>query len=167
MTDQRLFTEVFQIDGRDYLLGATETGLAYVGFPEAQECPRFFKGYQIVVQETAILQQGQEQLQEYFEGKRRQFDLPMALVGTAFQQQVWRELQQVPFGKTVSYSQLAQRLQRPESVRAVANAVGRNPLMVVIPCHRVLGKNRSLTGFRGGLPLKIALLELEGITDFR
>lgn len=167
MKNQTLYTEVFQINDRDYLVGATDEGLAYFGYPEAEECRKFFKGYQIVAEGNSFTRQAGSQLTEYFAGERQQFQLPLDLVGTEFQRQVWQGLLQVPFGETVSYSQLAEELQRPQSVRAVANAVGRNPLMVVVPCHRVLGKDGSLTGFRGGLPLKITLLELEGVTNFR
>lgn len=103
------------------------------------------------------------QLEEYFSGQRRDFDLRLAPQGTAFQQRVWNALQQIPFGKSVSYSDIAQVIGNSQAVRAVGLANGRNPIPIVIPCHRVIGKNGSLTGYGGGLPIKRQLLALEGI----
>ena len=108
------------------------------------------------------LTEARHQLLAYLEGERHQFQLPLAPVGTAFQLQVWRALTQIPFGQTWSYAQLAQHIGRPAAVRAVGAANGRNPLPIVLPCHRVIGRDGSLTGFAGGLAAKQALLELEG-----
>jgi methylated-DNA-[protein]-cysteine S-methyltransferase len=102
------------------------------------------------------------QLAAYFAGELRQFDLPLAPRGTAFQLAVWRELQGIPFGETISYAELARRIGQPRAVRAVGSANGRNPLPVVIPCHRVIGSDGRLTGYAGGLDLKRRLLALEG-----
>ena len=102
-----------------------------------------------------------EQLEEYFAGERRTFDLALDLVGTEFQLSVWRQLRRIPYGTTVSYSELAQAIGRPDVVRAVGAAVGQTPVPIVVPCHRVIGKDGSLTGYGGGLPRKAALLELE------
>jgi methylated-DNA-[protein]-cysteine S-methyltransferase len=107
------------------------------------------------------------QLEEYFLAKRQKFDLPVSFSGTAFQQEVWSALQQIPFGKTVSYSHIANRIGRPKAVRAVGAANGANPIPIVIPCHRVIGANGNLTGFGGGLPNKELLLELEGAWNDR
>jgi methylated-DNA-[protein]-cysteine S-methyltransferase len=112
--------------------------------------------------DNAVLQALQQQLQEYFAGLRRRFDLPLAPQGTDFQRQVWWELAEIPFGGTISYAVLAQRVGRPNATRAVGAANGRNPLPIVLPCHRVIGANGSLTGFGGGLPTKQFLLQLEG-----
>jgi methylated-DNA-[protein]-cysteine S-methyltransferase len=102
------------------------------------------------------------QLDEYFGCARGQFDLALDLsAGTPFQQAVWRELEAIPFGETVSYTELAARLGRTDRVRAVGAANGRNPLPIIVPCHRVIGADGSLTGYRGGLPLKQALLDFE------
>lgn len=103
-----------------------------------------------------------QQLEEYFKGKRREFDLPLAPEGTSFQRTVWAELQNIPFGQTISYGELARRIQNPKAVRAVGLANGRNPLSIVIPCHRVIGANGKLTGYGGGLERKKKLLEMEG-----
>jgi methylated-DNA-[protein]-cysteine S-methyltransferase len=103
------------------------------------------------------------QLQEYFAGKRRKFDLPLRMQGTAFQQRVWRELTEIPYGETWSYGQLAKRIGNPSASRAVGLANGRNPIAVIVPCHRVIGADGSLTGFGGGLPRKRWLLTHEGM----
>lgn len=101
------------------------------------------------------------QLEEYFAGDRREFDLPLAARGTEFQHRVWAELRRIPFGETISYGELATRIGKPTASRAVGAANGRNPLPVVVPCHRVIGSDGRLTGFGGGLPTKQALLDLE------
>jgi methylated-DNA-[protein]-cysteine S-methyltransferase len=101
------------------------------------------------------------QLTAYFAGKLRQFDVPLAPDGTAFQQQVWRALCDIPYGETTSYGKLAERIGNPKAVRAVGLANGSNPIAIIIPCHRVIGSDGSLTGYGGGLPVKRTLLELE------
>ncbi|RJG13457.1 methylated-DNA--[protein]-cysteine S-methyltransferase [Pseudomonas cavernicola] len=102
------------------------------------------------------------QLDEYFAGQRQQFQLRLAPAGTPFQREVWRALLEIPFGRTCSYADLAQRIARPKAVRAVGTANGANPIAVVIPCHRVIGSNGTLTGYAGGLERKQLLLQLEG-----
>jgi methylated-DNA-[protein]-cysteine S-methyltransferase len=101
------------------------------------------------------------ELRAYLAGELRRFSLTLAPVGTPFQLDVWNELAAIPYGQTRSYADMAQRIGRPQAVRAVGAANGANPLPIVLPCHRVIGSNGSLTGFGGGLPLKKALLELE------
>jgi len=103
-----------------------------------------------------------EQLEQYFAGERREFDLPLAPRGSAFQLRVWKELRAIPYGRTVSYSYVAMRIGELEAVRAVGAANGRNPLPIVVPCHRVIGADGSLVGFGGGLPRKRWLLAHEG-----
>jgi methylated-DNA-[protein]-cysteine S-methyltransferase len=100
-------------------------------------------------------------LREYFAGSRTAFELPLAPEGTAFQRDVWSAIRAVPFGETITYGELARRCCRPSAVRAAGAATGRNPLMIVVPCHRILGSGGALTGYAGGLECKIALLELE------
>jgi methylated-DNA-[protein]-cysteine S-methyltransferase len=102
-----------------------------------------------------------EQLQEYFDGTRREFDLPLDLRGTGFQLTVWCELARIPYGETISYGELARRIGEPTASRAVGAANGANPIPIVIPCHRVIGANGSLTGFGGGIETKKWLLALE------
>lgn len=101
------------------------------------------------------------QLREYFAGHRKQFDLALSPKGTAFQMAVWRQLEQIPYGETISYQELARRVGNPKASRAVGSANGSNPIPIVIPCHRVIGSSGKLTGFGGGLPIKRQLLDLE------
>lgn len=102
-----------------------------------------------------------QQLREYFAGKRLVFDLPLAPQGTPFQLKVWQALQEIPYGETISYSELANRIGNPRAVRAVGAANGSNPIPIIIPCHRVIGSNGALVGYGGGLPIKKKLLALE------
>ena len=112
--------------------------------------------------DNEVLQATEAQLADYFAGKRRRFDLPLAPQGTPFQLQVWQALGSIHYGATVSYAQLAQQIGNPAGTRAVGAANGRNPLPIVLPCHRVIGADGDLTGFGGGLPTKQFLLQLEG-----
>lgn len=109
-----------------------------------------------------VLENTAKQLDEFFAGKRRAFDVPLLFAGTDFQKAVWRELLKIPYGETISYGELARRLGRPEAVRAVANATGANAISIFVPCHRVIGSDRSLTGYAGGMEAKRKLLKLEG-----
>ncbi|HYN14664.1 MAG TPA: methylated-DNA--[protein]-cysteine S-methyltransferase [Terriglobales bacterium] len=102
------------------------------------------------------------QLEEYFAGKRRAFDVPLDLRGTAFQKRCWQELLKIPYGETRSYADIARAIGNPLAVRAVGLANGQNPIAIVVPCHRVIGSDGSLTGYGGGLEVKRRLLELEG-----
>ena len=108
-----------------------------------------------------LLDEAARQLGEYFSGARTAFDLPLDLVGTRFLRAAWLALAEIPFGETVSYAERALRLGRPHAIRAVGAANGRNPLPIVLPCHRVIGSDGSLTGFGGGLDVKRALLDHE------
>jgi methylated-DNA-[protein]-cysteine S-methyltransferase len=128
------------------------SGLEFPGRgPQRDEADRDREAFRTVI----------TQLDEYFNGHRQAFDLPLELRGTAFQQQVWSQLLTIPFGVTTTYGTLADRLGRRDRVRAVGAAVGRTPVPIIVPCHRVLGANGDLTGYGGGLPRKRALLELE------
>ena len=113
------------------------------------------------LERTPLIANAAAQLGEYFAGKRQAFDLPLQPRGTAFQQTVWQALQQIPYGQTRSYGQIAAALGRPNASRAVGMAVGRNPVSLFVPCHRVLGSQGQLTGYGGGLERKTALLHLE------
>ncbi len=113
-------------------------------------------------QATPVLKETAVQLEEYFAGERQVFDLPMELDGTEFQCQVWAELSRIPYGQTISYGELARRIGRPGAFRAVGQANGRNPIPIIVPCHRVVAAD-GLGGYGGGLPVKRALLAVEGI----
>ncbi|MBO5053349.1 MAG: methylated-DNA--[protein]-cysteine S-methyltransferase [Muribaculaceae bacterium] len=102
-----------------------------------------------------------KELNEYFAGERKGFDLPIQFAGSEFQCRVWAELMKIPYGETISYSELARRIDNPKAVRAVASANATNPISIFVPCHRVIGSNRKLTGYGGGLDAKQALLSLE------
>ncbi len=108
-----------------------------------------------------VLRQAEAQLDEYFAGERRVFDLPIHPVGTDFQKKVWGALLEIPYGETRSYKEIAQRVDNLKGIRAVAQAIGANGLCIVVPCHRVIGSDRSLTGFAGGLDAKRMLLRIE------
>lgn len=110
---------------------------------------------------SAVIETAETQLDEYFAGERREFDVPLIFAGTEFQKQVWNELLQIPFSRTTTYGELARRIDRPAAVRAIANAVGSNALSILVPCHRVLGADGALTGYAGGLSAKRHLLALE------
>jgi methylated-DNA-[protein]-cysteine S-methyltransferase len=110
-----------------------------------------------------VLKETASQLDEYFAGERTDFDVAMELDGTGFQREVWAELTRIPYGETISYGELARRVGRPNAPRAVGQANGRNPIPVIVPCHRVLASN-GIGGYGGGLPCKRALLAIEGVT---
>lgn len=111
-----------------------------------------------------VLGQAEKQLAEYFAGKRQRFDLPLDMQGTVFQLKAWRELAKIPYGETISYGEQARRVGDANKARAVGTANGRNPICIIVPCHRVIGASGSLTGFTGGLKTKQYLLDLESKT---
>lgn len=142
------------------MLAADEDGLRLIQFSTSKH--QVEPGSDWIDGENDILRDTRTQLEEYFAGKRRDFDLPLSLVGTEFQKKVWRMLAQIPCGSTFSYQQLATRIGKPKATRAVGAANGRNPIPIVLPCHRVIGAAGGLTGFGGGLPAKRWLLQHEG-----
>lgn len=141
-------------------VAADETGLRAIEFRDNRHPVRRDADWQ--PGDSAMLRLARSQLEDYFAGKRRHFDLPLSPRGTEFQRAVWTALASIPYGETISYAQLASRVGRPTASRAVGAANGRNPLPIVLPCHRVIGADGALTGFGGGLPTKRYLLALEG-----
>lgn len=142
-------------------LAASDSALVWTGFDGQKHAPdtRAWP----VSHDNAVLSQAAEQLQQYFAGERRVFDLPLDLgCGTPFQQGVWRCLLDIASGATSTYGAIGLRLGNPKAVRAVGAAVGRNPISIIVPCHRVVGSDGSLTGYAGGVERKQALLQLEG-----
>jgi methylated-DNA-[protein]-cysteine S-methyltransferase len=126
------------------------------------EQPKRIQLAELVVEpEHPVLLQVRQQLEEYFEGNRQRFDIPLDFAGTEFQKLVWTELLKIPYGQTRSYGQIAQAIGRPKAMRAVGAANGRNPISIIAPCHRVIGASGALTGFAGGLDNKTILLNLE------
>ena len=116
---------------------------------------------EFVTASSAVLEQTKTELDEYFAGKRKAFDIPQRPVGTDFQQRVWQALLEIPYGKTRTYKEIALRVNNLKGVRAVAQAIGANGISILIPCHRVIGTNHSLTGFAGGIEAKKILLDIE------
>jgi len=143
---------------------ASPDGLAGLWFEDQKHRPQALDGLWPHDVGHALLDLAQAQLAQYFGGQRRRFDLPLdCSAGTPFQQKVWRALLSVEAGRTCSYADLAQHIGHPQSARAVGAAVGRNRLSVIVPSHRIDGRDRQLTGYAGGLPRKRALLALEGV----
>jgi methylated-DNA-[protein]-cysteine S-methyltransferase len=140
-------------------VAATDAGLHAIEFPRNRH-PADREGW--MRGDHRLLDLAVRQLDDYFAARRRVFELPLAPRGTDFQRTVWMTLAGIGYGETISYAQLAQRVGRPTAMRAVGAANGRNPLPIVLPCHRVIGADGALTGFGGGLPTKQFLLELEG-----
>ena len=142
----------------ELLLAGEDGALAMIGFPKGS-MRREPEPHWIFNEKP--LAEARRQLDEYFAGKRREFDLPLQLNGTEFQVSVLEALQEIPYGQTESYGEIAKKIGRPKAVRAVGAANGRNPIPIVVPCHRVIGSTGDLTGFGGGLDTKEALLRLE------
>ena len=137
-------------------LEATECGLSSIQFPNR---PKRTAGK---TTSNSVLALAKQELDAYFARQLTRFSVPLDWHGTAFQESVWRALVAIPYGETVSYADIAQAIGRPKSARPTGGAVGRNPLPIIVPCHRVIGSDQTLTGFTGGLNIKVALLELEG-----
>ncbi|RZA21464.1 MAG: methylated-DNA--[protein]-cysteine S-methyltransferase [Lysobacteraceae bacterium] len=142
------------------LIAADDVGLRHVEFANPRHPVRMHGDWQ--QGDNAALAATEAQLGEYFAGMRRSFELPLAPRGTDFQLTVWNELARIPYGTTISYAQLASRVGNSSAMRAVGAANGRNPLPIVLPCHRVIGADGAMTGFGGGVPTKEFLLRLEG-----
>jgi O-6-methylguanine DNA methyltransferase len=150
---------------------ATEKGVCWMGTPgtSREEGLRLLKRHLSIAdmlegEAVAPLSQAMDELRRYLAGERLQFACPLDLRGTPFQVAVWEALYRIPYGQTRSYAQIAQAVGSPKAVRAVGMANGANPVAVIVPCHRVIGSNGTLTGYGGGLPMKQWLLALEGVT---
>ncbi|WP_302104450.1 methylated-DNA--[protein]-cysteine S-methyltransferase [Polycladomyces zharkentensis] len=166
---ENVYWGICNLGNRTFRLAATKAGLCCITLPnesfEALErWAQKHMGSSILVKDETLLSEYIQQLKAYFESRRKAFTFPLDLRGTPFQIQVWKALLDIPYGTTKSYSEIAKAINRPLAVRAVGAANAANPIPVVIPCHRVIGKNGTLTGYRGGLDLKAELLRLEGIT---
>ena len=144
----------------DLMLVADASALTGVYFAGYDHTPVASNRWTLNAQHP-VLRQAAKQLQEYFAGKRKSFSLPLRLDGTDFQKRVWREIALIPYAETITYSDLAKRVGAPEAIRAAGTSTGRNPVSIIIPCHRVMGKNGAMRGYAGGLERKRYLLELE------
>ncbi len=159
---KQLYYSLMNIDDKDIVLAYTNQGLSFIGSFDAglQELQEFYP--QVQLEEVLEVDNPYaQQVREYFEGSRQVFQVEKDVVGTDFQRQVWQVLETIPFGQTSTYGEIAQLIGRPKAVRAVGAAIGKNPISIIVPCHRVLGKNGALTGFRGGIPMKVWLLDHE------
>lgn len=145
----------YQFENISLYLVATETHLINIQFTQPQKA---------LLQTTELLSMATIQLDEYFQGKRTTFSLPFKLTGTPFQLAVWKELQNIPYGQTTSYKEIAQKINKPKACRAVGMANNKNPLPIIIPCHRVIGSNGKLIGYAGGLKIKKLSLRIRKIT---
>ncbi|MFB1050177.1 methylated-DNA--[protein]-cysteine S-methyltransferase [Paraliobacillus sp. JSM ZJ581] len=164
-----LYYDYISKDNDMFLLVASERGLCYVGLSDTDK--DFWDKWKRKFYPTFILKHDPKEmavysnnLTAYFNGEVTVFSLSVDVSGTVFQKQVWKALQLIPYGETTNYSALAMQINRLKAIRAVANAVASNPLLIVIPCHRVMGKDGSLTGFRSGIRLKKKLLKLEAMS---
>ncbi len=153
----------------DMLACVSDKGLSLLEFTDRKNFERQIKslekyfGKEIIPGEHPLTDIVSNQINEYFFEKRTLFDIPLYFAGTEFQKNVWNALKEIPYGKTVSYSDIAKRINKPAAVRAVANATGANKISLIVPCHRIIGKNGTLTGYAGGLYRKKFLLNLEKI----
>ncbi len=142
----------------ELLLAGEDGALSMIGFPKGSMRRDPESDW---IYNEKPLSEARQQLQEYFAGERKAFDLPLQLYGTEFQVSVLEALQKIPYGETVSYGEIAKRIGKPKAMRAVGAANGRNPIPIVVPCHRVIGSSGDMTGFGGGIDTKEALLRLE------
>jgi methylated-DNA-[protein]-cysteine S-methyltransferase len=149
-------TEVTVVDDLNLRLVASDSGLRAIDFEPWRPMQDTRPG------KHAIAAEAERQLRAYFAGQLRRFELPLDMQGTEFQLRVWRELENIPYGETRSYTQIAAAINAPQAVRAVGAANGANPIPIIVPCHRVIGSSGKLVGYGGGLPLKKRLLALEG-----
>lgn len=171
MTSETVYWSTLEHNSLKLYLAASEKGLCYIALPNEsfeimeQWIYRHFSS-PIMINNDQFLQSYSEQLQLYFQKCLKVFSIPLDIRGTSFQVSVWNELRRIPYGETRSYSDIAFALDNPKATRAVGTANGKNPIPIIIPCHRVIGKNGTLTGFRGGLRIKETLLQIEGIEQY-
>lgn len=168
MPNKSLYWTITNIDNKKFLLAATNAGLCYVDCHE-ESLPSFKKWNQkhlpsyTLIEDVTKFNTYINELEQYFQGNDK-ISAPLDLYGTEFQLNVWKTLQTIPYGHVISYSDVAEMIGKPSAVRAVANAIGANPILIYIPCHRIIGKDGSLTGFRSGLNVKKRLLSLENVS---
>lgn len=163
---QNVYWSLMEKENWKFYLAATMKGLCYVGSPNA-----IFEELQAwvhkrfpdakLIEDDMVLQPYRGELSEYLKGKLDSFSFALDIQGTPFQQEIWSTLNQIPYGTTFTYTQIAELVKRPAAVRAVGTAIGANPVLITVPCHRVIGKDGKLTGYRGGLEMKRFLLNLE------
>lgn len=166
-----LYWSLLKFKDSNFYIASTSKGLVFVGSPNKpfEELSEWAKKR---FPESPIVENGEKlepyavEIIEYLEGKRKTFTVPFDYDGTSFQLAVWNALCEIPYGQTKSYSDIANYINKPAAVRAVGAAIGANPVLIAVPCHRVVGKNGALTGYRGGLEMKTLLLDLEKQASF-
>ena len=166
MMGEYIYWSILMHNDNSFVIAATDRGLCYVGSPngDRNDLISWTNAY---AKQSELIENDERlalyiaQLQLYLKGEIRQILLPFDIRGTDFQRRVWNELQRIPYGDTVTYQHIANQLGKPSAARAVGTAIGKNPVLIAVPCHRVIGSNGQLTGFRGGLQMKQELLELE------
>lgn len=152
---------LYQTNLGQILIEETDKKITKINFCGQDKKEDFIKQENTIQIETALIKQTYQQLQEYLAGQRKKFDIPIKMKGTQFQIKVWNELLKIPYGQTRSYQEIAVAIENPKAVRAVGMANHNNPIGIIVPCHRVIGKNGNLTGYAGGLDIKEKLLKLE------
>lgn len=167
-TKQKIYWSLIEYENWKSYIAASSKGLCYVGTPNnpLEELKTWVKSRYSsseLIEDHLELQPYKKELVEYLKGKRDSFSFAIEVKGTFFQQEIWKALNQIPYGETCTYSQIAELIQKPTAVRAVGAAIGSNPVLICIPCHRVIGKNGKLVGYRGGLEMKNHLLQLEKV----
>ncbi|WP_414044871.1 methylated-DNA--[protein]-cysteine S-methyltransferase [Macrococcus equi] len=165
-----IYISQFEHDDRAFVIASNDKGVIYFGNDETTEyvdhhIRRFIQDAERVTGYPADNKNDDyiNDIKRYFKGQLTTFDWPLELYGTDFQKSIWEALLKIPFGESRSYSDISEMINNPKAIRAVGGAIGANPVMIVVPCHRVIGKSGKLTGFRGGLDMKIELLVIEGI----
>ena len=149
-----MYKWTYQTDIGEITIGANANSITYL---------KTYDVFSGEFKETELIQDAYLQLVGYLSGKLHSFDLPIETTGTDFRKQVWRATGQIPYGQTLSYKELAQKIGNPKAIRAVGAANGKNPIYIIIPCHRVIGSNGKLIGYAGGLDIKEKLLKIEGV----
>lgn len=166
---KKVYWSMIQVADWSMYSAATDRGICYIGTPDApfeelkQWVEKRIKKAELM-EKSIIFRQCETELKDYYEGTRKDFTFPLDLYGTVFQQEVWQALQNIPYGMTCAYIDVAYEIGNPRAVRAVSGAIGANPVLIAIPCHRVLTKDGKLGGFRGGLTTKKKLLAIENST---
>lgn len=157
------YYDILSTECGDIAIVANENGIVEVAFQQGKVAVDINNEYLLADENAPLhLAEAKKQLTEYFAGVRQCFDLPLSQQGTAFQSTVWHELTNIEFGKTINYGQLANSIKNPKAVRAVGTANGANKIAIIVPCHRVIGSDKKLTGYAGGMGIKAKLLMLEG-----
>jgi len=162
----KVYWTVFTVSDWKIYVAATKRGICYVGSPnqpfdELEKWVNKKIPLALLVQSSVHLQSATSELTQYILGERRTFTVEKDLIGTDFQQAVWQASAEIPYGETRNYSEVAEQIGRPNAIRAVGTAIGANPLLFIIPCHRIVAKNGGLAGFRAGIDVKKMLLQLE------